>query len=143
MVSPLAHCFFVNAAGVRRGLTSESLDSLTHIAIGSAIGMATMGARVHRWRAALWVSVWATLPDLDVFIHRGDPIRDMTLHRGHSHSLLWLTLLAPLLAWAISRLHREPALFQRWWLLVFLALIFHPLLDVMTVYGTQLLLPFT
>jgi inner membrane protein len=119
------------------------LDSLTHIAIGSAIGMATMGARVPRWRAALWGSVCATLPDLDVFVRHGDPIRDMTFHRGHSHSLLWLTLLAPLLAWLISRLHREPALFKRWWLLVFLALIFHPLLDVMTVYGTQLFLPFT
>jgi inner membrane protein len=119
------------------------LDTLTHIAIGSAIGIATMDARVPRWRAALWGSVCATLPDLDVFIQRGDPIRDMTLHRGHSHSLLWLTLLAPLLAWAISRLHREPALYQRWWLLVFLALIFHPLLDVLTVYGTQLFLPFS
>jgi inner membrane protein len=119
------------------------VDSLTHIAIGSAIGMATMGARVPRWRAALWGSVCATLPDLDTFIRHGDPIRDMTFHRGHSHSLLWLTLLAPLIAWMISRLHREPALLKRWWLLAWLALIFHPLMDVMTIYGTQLGLPFT
>ena len=124
-------------------LRSVRLDSLTHIAIGSAIGMATMGARTPRWRAALWGSVCATLPDLDTFIRHGDPIRDMTFHRSWSHSLLYLTLLAPLIAWLISRIHREPGLFKRWWLLAWLALIFHPLLDVMTIYGTQLLLPFT
>jgi inner membrane protein len=105
--------------------------------------MASMGARVPRWRAALWGSICATLPDLDVFVRHGDPIRDMTFHRAESHSLLWLTLAAPLIAWLVSRIHREPHLFRRWWLLVWLALISHPLLDVMTIYGTQLGLPFT
>jgi inner membrane protein len=119
------------------------MDSLTHIAIGSAIGMATMGTRVPRWKAALWGSVCATLPDLDTFISHGDPIRDMTFHRGWSHSLFWLTLFAPGLAWLISRIHRQPELFKRWWLLAWLALIFHPLMDVMTIYGTQLGRPFT
>jgi inner membrane protein len=119
------------------------LDSLTHIAIGSAIGMATLGVRAPRWKAALWGSVCATLPDLDTFIRHGDPIRDMTFHRGASHSLLYLTLLAPLVGWIISRIHREPQAFRRWWLLAWLALICHPLLDVMTIYGTQLGLPFT
>jgi inner membrane protein len=119
------------------------MDSLTHIAVGSAIGMAVMGARVPRWKAALWGSVCATLPDLDTFIRHGDPIRDMTFHRAESHSLLYLTLIAPLIAWVITRIHRQPGLFKRWWLLAWLALIFHPLLDVMTIYGTQLGLPFT
>jgi inner membrane protein len=119
------------------------VDPLTHIAIGSAIGMATMGSRGPRWKAALWGSVCVTLPDLDTFIRHGDPIRDMTFHRGSSHSLFWLTLVSPLIAWLISRIHREPELFRRWWLLVWLTLISHPLLDVMTIYGTQLALPFT
>ena len=35
------------------------------------------------------------------------------------------------------------ALFRRWWLALWLVLITHPLLDAMTVYGTQLLHPFT
>jgi inner membrane protein len=119
------------------------LDSLTHIAVGSAIGMAVMGSRTQRWKAALWGSVCATLPDLDTFIRHGDPIRNMTFHRAESHALFYLTLVAPLLAWIISRIHGEPQLFRRWWLMVWLALIFHPLLDVMTIYGTQLALPFT
>ena len=120
-----------------------ALDSFTHIAVGSALGMAAMGACSPRWKAALWGSVCQTLPDLDTFIHHGDPIRDMTLHRGDSHSLFYLTLLAPFLAWGISRIYREPQLFWRWLLLTWLALVLHPLLDVTTVYGTQLLRPFT
>ncbi|HKX93854.1 MAG TPA: metal-dependent hydrolase, partial [Methylibium sp.] len=32
---------------------------------------------------------------------------------------------------------------RRWWLAVWLALVTHPLLDAMTVYGTQLALPFS
>ena len=33
--------------------------------------------------------------------------------------------------------------FKRWWLALWLVLITHPLLDAMTVYGTQLLMPFS
>ncbi|HEV7715357.1 MAG TPA: metal-dependent hydrolase, partial [Steroidobacteraceae bacterium] len=102
-----------------------------------------MGSRTPRWKAALWGSVCATLPDLDTLIRHGDPIRDMTFHRAQSHALFYLTLVAPLIAWIISRIHREPPQFRRWWLMVWLALIFHPLLDLMTIYGTQLGLPFT
>jgi inner membrane protein len=40
-------------------------------------------------------------------------------------------------------LHGEAALFKRWTLALWMVLITHPLLDAMTVYGTQLLRPFT
>jgi inner membrane protein len=120
------------------------LDSLTHIAVGSAIGMAVMGRRLPRWKSAMWGAVCQTLPDLDTFIPHGDPIRSMTFHRTESHSLFYLALASPLIAWLISRLQRTPEVpFGRWWLLVFLGLVLHPLLDLMTIYGTQLLLPFT
>jgi inner membrane protein len=121
------------------------LDSLTHIAVGSAIGMAVMGRRLPRWKSAMWGAVCQTLPDLDTFIPHGDPIRSMTFHRTESHSLFYLALASPLVAWAISRLQRSaaPVPFGRWWLLVFLGLVLHPLLDLFTIYGTQLLLPFT
>jgi inner membrane protein len=76
-------------------------------------------------------------------IDHGDALLNMVLHRAESHALLYLTLFAPLLAWAVSRVHREAHLFRWWWLSMWLVLITHPLLDAMTVYGTQLLLPFT
>ena len=119
------------------------MDSLTQIALGSAVAVAVMGRRTAVWKAALWGAVAGTLPDLDIFVRYGDSILDMTRHRAESHSLFYLTLAAPPLAWGVSRLHREAELFRRWWLALWLALVTHPLLDVMTVYGTQLLQPFS
>lgn len=119
------------------------MDSLSQIALGSAVAVATMGRRTAVWKAALWGAVAGTLPDLDALIDHGDDLLNMVLHRAESHSLFYLTLFAPLLAWLVARVHGETALFRRWWLSLWLVLITHPLLDAMTVYGTQLLLPFT
>ncbi len=119
------------------------MDSLTQIALGAAVGVAVMGRRTTVTRAALWGAVCGTLPDLDALINHGDPVRNMTLHRGESHALFYLLLIAPLIAAAITRIHREGQHFRRWWLAVTLVLITHPLLDVMTIYGTQLGLPFS
>lgn len=119
------------------------MDSLTQIALGSAVAVGVMGRHTSVRKAAAWGAVAGTLPDLDVLIDHGDPLLDMVLHRAESHALLYLTLLAPLLAWGVSRLHGETGLFRRWWLALWLVLVTHPLLDAMTVYGTQLLLPFT
>lgn len=119
------------------------MDSLTQIALGAAVGVAVMGRRTAVWKSALWGAVGGTLPDLDAFISHGNAVLNMTRHRAESHALFYLTLVAPLLAWIVSRIHREAALFGRWWLALWLVLITHPLLDTMTVYGTQLLLPFT
>lgn len=119
------------------------MDSLTQIALGSAVGVAVMGRRTAVWKAALWGGIAGTLPDLDAFIDHGDPILNMVRHRAESHSLFFLTLAAPLLAWVVARWHGESALFKRWTLALWLVLFTHPLLDTMTVYGTQLLQPFT
>ncbi len=119
------------------------MDSLTHIVVGAAIGTAVLGRRIGP-RAALWGAVCSTLPDLDVLIPHGDPVRDFTYHRAASHSLFWLTLAAPVIAWLLSRIERRARADLRSWLaLAWLALISHPLLDAFTVYGTQMLLPFS
>lgn len=119
------------------------MDSLSQIALGAAVGVAVMGRKTSLWKAALMGAVVGTLPDLDVLINHGDPIRDMTLHRTESHALFYLTLVAPLFAWIAAKLAREIHLFKHWWLAVWLVLITHPLLDTMTIYGTQLALPFS
>jgi inner membrane protein len=119
------------------------MDSLSQLALGAAVGIAVMGRRTAVWKAALWGGVCGTLPDLDAFIEFGDAVRNMTYHRAESHALFYLTLLSPLMAGLASRLHGEGPNFKRWWLALWLALVTHPLLDTMTVYGTQLLKPFT
>jgi inner membrane protein len=119
------------------------MDSLTHVALGAAVGIAAMGRRTAPWKAALWGAVCNTLPDLDVFIPHPDPVRDMTFHRAESHAFFWLTLAAPLLGWLAATLMREGSQWRRWIVATWLALVAHPLLDALTVYGTQVALPFT
>ena len=119
------------------------MDSLSQIALGTAVSVAVMGRRTAVWKAALWGAVAGTLPDLDVLIDQGDAIRNMVLHRAESHSLFWLTLFSLPFAAAVARVSGEWVLWRRWTLAMWLALVTHPLLDAMTVYGTQLALPFT
>lgn len=117
------------------------MDSVTQIALGAALGQAVLGQKVG-YRAALWGGVCATLPDLDVFVSMGGAVADFTYHRSFSHSLITLTLISPLLAWLINRMHSQYSGLQRQWLLlVWLALVTHPLLDSFTIYGTQLFWP--
>ena len=107
------------------------------------MGVAVMGRHTSVRKAAWWGAVAGTLPDLDVLFDHGDPIANMVLHRAESHSLFWLTLLSLPLAAAVARLQGSWVHWRRWWLAMWLALITHPLLDAMTVHGTQLGLPFT
>jgi inner membrane protein len=119
------------------------MDSLSQLALGTAVGVAVMGRRTATWKAALWGGIAGTLPDLDVLLDHGDPIRNMVLHRAETHALFWLTLFSLPLAAAIARLHGEWPQWRRWWLAIGLVLLTHALLDAMTVYGTQLALPFS
>jgi inner membrane protein len=119
------------------------MDSVTQVLLGASIGVAVMGRRTALWKTALWGGVAGLLPDLDVLLDHGDPILNMIRHRAESHALLLLTLFAFPMAWAVSRLHRQPQLYGRWWWALMLALVTHPLLDLMTIYGTQVFQPFT
>lgn len=117
------------------------MDSLTQMALGAAVTVAVMGRRTATWKAAAWGAVVGTLPDLDALIRHGDAVLDMVRHRAETHALPIQTLASLPIAWAIARVQREPL--GRWWLAVWLALVTHALLDAFTVYGTQLLQPFT
>ncbi|MCT9810278.1 metal-dependent hydrolase [Acidovorax sp. Be4] len=119
------------------------MDSVSQIALGSAVAIATMGRRTAVWKAALWGAVAGTLPDLDVFIDYGNALANMVNHRGNSHSLLYLLVFSVGLGWGIARLHGESRQWMRWWLAMALVLLTHPILDWFTVYGTQLLRPFS
>jgi inner membrane protein len=119
------------------------MDSVTQVLLGASIGVAVMGRRTALWKSALWGGVAGLLPDLDVLLDHGDPILNMIRHRAETHALLLLTLFAFPMAWLVSRLHRQPQLYGRWWWALMLALVTHPLLDLMTIYGTQVFQPFT
>jgi inner membrane protein len=95
-----------------------------------------------RRRGLLYGAALGTLPDLDVLLPAADVVSSMVTHRGFSHSLLVLTVLAPLLHALLAKFDRTLDDAQHRWRLAFwLALITHPLLDWCTTYGTQLLWP--
>ena len=119
------------------------MDSITQIALGAAVGEATLGRKVG-WRAPVWGGICGLLPDLDVLWPFADPVSAFTWHRGYTHSLAVLVLATPVIARAAVRIHPATRELRRGWLLLaFLALVTHPLLDCFTVYGTQVLLPFS
>ena len=121
------------------------MDSLSQIVLGASVQGAILGKYQGR-KAYLYGAMLGTLPDLDVIIRYGDPISNMTYHRGFSHSLFVLTAVDLSGAWLISRYHRWrnlplPYSARRLALAMTLALTTHPILDSFTVYGTQLLWP--
>ncbi len=121
------------------------MDSLSQIVLGASVQGAVLGKYQGR-KAYLYGAMLGTLPDLDVIISYGDPISDMTYHRGFSHSLIVLTIVGILGSWLITRYHRWrdiplPYSGKRLALVMTLALTTHPILDSFTVYGTQLLWP--
>lgn len=120
------------------------MDSVTQMLLGSAVAAAIVPAG-HRRAALLAGAALGTLPDLDGFVINAltdDPVARMTWHRGPSHSLLVLPLVAwALWAWFRPRGGRVAASPWRWFWAIQAALVTHPLLDAFTVYGTQLLWP--
>ena len=119
------------------------MDSLTQVALGSAVGYAVLGNKVGR-KAVLWGAILGTLPDLDVFLPYGSSVEAFTYHRGFSHSFFVHLLISPLIVWLILKIHTGMQAYKtRWFWLVFLCLSTHTLLDALTVYGTQLMWPLT
>jgi inner membrane protein len=117
------------------------MDSVTQIALGAAIGEATLGRRIGN-RAILWGGLCGLFPDLDLLIPFDNAVKTFTYHRGFSHSLFVLTALTPVFVWLILKMHPGTREYRtRWFALVFLALVTHVLLDGLTVYGTQMLWP--
>ncbi|WP_372421470.1 metal-dependent hydrolase [Salinarimonas chemoclinalis] len=129
------------------------MDPVSQIALGAAVGHAVAGRRLGGLAAAAG-ALGGLIPDLDV-IWSGwgrDSIAYWELHRGVTHSLFFGPVVGTALGWASARLH-ERARARRGkptegllapWIAVWVgALVTHPLLDTATIYGTQLLAPFT
>ena len=95
------------------------MDSLTQVALGSAVGYAVLGNKVGR-KAVLWGAILGTLPDLDVFLPYGGSVEAFTYHRGFSHSFFVHLLISPLIVWLILKIHTGMQAYKtRWFCLVF------------------------
>jgi inner membrane protein len=120
------------------------MDSLTHIVLGAAIGEALLGKKIGK-KVMVWGALAASLPDIDVFFTPFfHPVDGLLVHRGITHSFLFVLVMAPLLGWIFSRFNWErPVSTKNWTLLFFITLVSHLLLDCCTVYGTGIFEPFS
>jgi inner membrane protein len=116
------------------------MDPLTHGLLGASLGQALRGPGPGR-RALAWGAALAMAPDLDMLLRPSDPFAEWRFHRGPTHGLVPLLLAGCLFGVWLARRSREPL--RAWVPLALLALLSHPLLDVCTSYGTQLLAPFS
>ncbi|HLW62014.1 MAG TPA: metal-dependent hydrolase [Flavobacterium sp.] len=116
------------------------MDSLTQAVLGIAVAHTGFSNKINRKKTVFFGAVVATLPDLDIYLAKffNDPLTEIELHRGFSHSLLFFLLLAAI----ISKLFKnsfDTVSFKRMYFTTFLILLTHSLLDVFTTWGTQIL----
>jgi len=115
------------------------MDSITQAVLGAAIAEAGFRKKLGR-RALFFGAACGTFPDLDIVSATIDPWLDLVAHRGPTHSLLVLPVIALGAGLIGARIGRKGS-WKTWAHCAFWALITHPLLDVFTSYGTQLLSP--
>jgi inner membrane protein len=125
------------------------MDSITQAALGTAVAYGCWHRQLGR-RALAWGFALGTLPDLDILAFPWlDAVNRLLWHRGESHAIWAMFLGALLFAPLLVRIHKNPTPpresldFRTAFVGVWLIFASHVLIDVFTVYGTQLLAPFT
>jgi inner membrane protein len=120
------------------------MDTITHVVLGACIGEVFVGKRIGK-SSLLLGAVAQSVPDIDFvssfYLSTTD---NLLAHRGFTHSLLFMVLVVPLLAFVADRWRRPHDLAFRTWLLFFATeILTHLLLDTANAYGTGLLEPFS
>lgn len=120
------------------------MDSVTQIALGSAVGQAVLGKHIGN-KALIWGGLAGLIPDLDVIPTQFmNDVNKVAYHRSISHSIPFALFLSPLLTTIALKIHpqtRFQAGRRGWFALFFLGLFTHALLDCFTTWGTQLFWP--
>jgi inner membrane protein len=120
------------------------MDNLTHTLTGLTLSRCGLN-RGHAGTAAM-LMLAANAPDIDAYSFFSDSVAYLDIHRGYTHALVFVPLMA-LLPIAIvklvtrSRPQLWPTLWQ--WFACMLAVLSHLALDWTNVYGIRLLLPFS
>jgi inner membrane protein len=124
------------------------VDNLTHTLAAIALSHAGLNRKTRY--ATLTMIVGANLPDVDLAARIWGSATYLKYHRGITHSILGVTVLALLLAWGVYALGRKqerksgPPLARGWLLLAaWLGTASHLLLDFTNSYGVRPLMPFS
>lgn len=135
------------------------MDPVSQAALG-AIAARVAAPRTLTGPILLVGAIAGAMPDIDVVFSPGGDFFDVVrTHRGITHSLFFAFTAGPLLGYLIATWLNRRRLNRRslnrespdasayhtigWMMAVTAAVLSHPLLDVLTPYGTQLLQPFS
>jgi inner membrane protein len=124
------------------------LDNLTHTLVGVTLVRAGLGGRTAGATATMILA--SNIPDADIVTALGGGVAYLSAHRGPTHGLLGVVLLALLsalivVAWRGLRARSRPHAWSGFAGLCGVALtgtVLHVLMDLPTSYGTRLLSPF-
>ena len=123
------------------------MDPFSQAALGAVVAQASAQHKLG-FRVVAVGAMAGAMPDIDVFFAE-DYFHNLQIHRGITHSLFFAPVMGPILGYLIYKYecHRSNDLINkermRYWMLAMFLALSHPLLDVLTPYGTQLLLPFS
>jgi len=123
------------------------MDNITHSLAGALLGQ--IGLKKSSRFGLLGCILGANAPDIDVFAPLILPVDNIAFHRGPTHALLAIPIMAGAtvgLLWLIDRLSRRggasPFRAAPLFLAVLIATASHPFLDWLTTYAVNLYLPF-
>ncbi|MBV9081372.1 MAG: metal-dependent hydrolase [Acidobacteriaceae bacterium] len=117
------------------------MDNLTH----SLTGLALARAGLNRLspRGTLLAVLAANAPDIDIAALPFGTLRYFEAHRGYTHTLIALPVMAALCVAIVAGISRGKLPWFRAWVLCSIAVASHLLLDWTNAYGVRLLLPFS
>ena len=119
------------------------MDSVTQAALGASVAHLCWNRQLGR-RSFLWGVFWGTLPDLDIIIYPFlNDVNRLYLHRAESHSVFFIFFGSFIFARFFPEKWRAGLSFKRIFSGLFLIFATHILIDYFTIYGTQLLAPFS
>ncbi|MGI8959470.1 MAG: metal-dependent hydrolase [Bryobacteraceae bacterium] len=117
------------------------MDNLTHSLTGFAL--ARSGLDRYCPHATLLMILAANAPDLDIVALQGGSLRYLEWHRGYSHSIACLPLIALLPVLVVAAIFRQKLPWWRAWILCCAAVGSHLLIDWTNSYGVRFMLPFS
>ena len=118
------------------------MDSITQAALGATVGGISAGRKTSR-KILLWGALAGTLPDLDIiYSFFTDDVGRLVSHRGVTHSFIIVPFMAFLFSRLFARIAPRTALsVNQWFWLFFWCFTTHIVIDLLTVYGTQIFYP--
>lgn len=117
------------------------MDNLTHTLVGLLLARTGLRGSARGATAVLLLS--ANAPDSDIVASFWGALRYLEIHRGYTHCLLGLPLMAALSVAVVAIALRGSLAWGRLWALGCIGVGSHLLLDWTNSYGIRLLLPFS